>query len=350
MTQLERFYAALKHKSSEKPLFYAEFVPSVLQRFCGFMGMDYGAITEKYGIFDPVYAGLPREGAPPEAFAPFFRGEDMPDGAWINFLGVMEIPCDTWHFTRYVSPGRNMTSLEEIKTIPLPVCRETGVADMAEAVEKAHARGRAAVSWIGHMYEDAWQIRGYVPFLTDMLEKPEICEWLLDRILGENLKAGRAAARAGVDMLKIGDDVANQRSLMFGAELWRRFMKPRWEHFISEVKKINPKVRVWYHSDGNIWELIPELIEIGVDVLNPVQPECLDVEQVKKEFGRHLVLDGCIGTQSLMPFGTPEDIKREIRRLRSLFKDGGLILSPTHVLEPDVPPENIKAFAEGCSG
>jgi uroporphyrinogen decarboxylase len=109
-------------------------------------------------------------------------------------------------------------------------------------------------------------------------------------------------------------------------------------------------VRIWYHSDGNIAEIIPELIEIGVDILNPVQPECMDLVRLKQDFGDRLVFDGTIGTQSTMPFGTPEDVRTVVRdRIAKLGGDGALILSPTHVLEPEVPIENIRAFFDAAA-
>ncbi|MBO4548698.1 MAG: hypothetical protein J5758_05725 [Abditibacteriota bacterium] len=347
MTELQAFRRTMS-RGGGPGLFYAEFVPSVLERFCLFEGCGPEELNRKYHTFCPGHIGLSGIRFPePALFEPYYA--DIPEGAWINCWGVLEIPCDTYHFTRYVSPGRNMDTLEEIKRLPIADFSSAGDSGMKEAVSRFHREGRAAVCWVGHMYEEAWQIRGYTQFLTDMTEHPEICDFLLDRILANNLVAGRAAARAGADMLKIGDDVANQRSMMFSPGMWRRFMKPRWSYFIAEVKKIKPDIRIWYHSDGNIKDIIPELIEIGVDVLNPVQPECLDVDEIISEFGRDLVPDGCIGTQSLMPFGTPEEIKKEVRRLRRLCPDGALILSPTHVLEPDVPMENIRAFLEACN-
>ena len=136
---------------------------------------------------------------------------------------------------------------------------------------------------------------------------------------------------------------------MFSIDLWRRFIKPRWAKLYAEVKRINPRIKIRYHSDGNIMSIIPELIEIGVDILNPVQPECLDVREVKKKYGDRLVLDGAIGTQSVMPFGTPEEVRQAVRAARrDLGGDGALILAPTHVLEPEVPIENILAFVAAC--
>ena len=104
---------------------------------------------------------------------------------------------------------------------------------------------------------------------------------------------------------------------------------------------------VFYHSDGDISSIIPELIEIGIDVLNPVQPECLDPAQVKREYGDRLAFWGTISIQRTMPFGTPEDVRQEVRdRVNTVGRSGGLLLAPTHVLEPEVPWENIVALFE----
>jgi len=126
-------------------------------------------------------------------------------------------------------------------------------------------------------------------------------------------------------------------------------MKPRWASIYAAAKEINPDIQIWYHSDGNITEIIPELIEIGVTILNPVQPECLDPLMVKQKYGDKLVIDGTIGTQTTMPFGSPDDIRKTVvQRIETLGTDGALILSPTHTLEPEVPLENIRAFIEMC--
>ena len=216
---------------------------------------------------------------------------------------------------------------------------------MAAQVRAAHALGKVASCWVGHMYEDAWQIRGYEEFLMDMILRPEWCELILDRITEKNLAVACAAARAGVDIIATGDDVANQQTMMFGLDMWRKFMKTRWAAVYAAARAIKPDVQIWYHSDGNIERIIPELIEIGVTILNPVQPECLDPVMVKQKYGAQLVIDGSVGTQRTMPFGSPDDVRAVIReRVQTLGDDGALVLSPTHILEPEVPLDNIYAF------
>jgi len=136
---------------------------------------------------------------------------------------------------------------------------------------------------------------------------------------------------------------------MFSIAHWREFIKVKWAEVYLAAKSIKPDIQIWYHSDGNIIEIIPELIEIGVTILNPLQPECIDLLKVKRTWGRYLVLDGTIGTQATMPFGTPEDVSGCVRkRIEELGQDGALILSPTHVLEPEVPIANINAFIDAC--
>jgi uroporphyrinogen decarboxylase len=116
---------------------------------------------------------------------------------------------------------------------------------------------------------------------------------------------------------------------------------------IRAAKEVKPSILVFYHSDGNVWDAIPDLIEAGIDVLNPVQPECMDPAQVKNEFGDRLSFFGTISVQRTMPFGTPDDIRTEVRtRMETIGRNGGLLLSPSHVLQPDTPWENIVAFFE----
>jgi uroporphyrinogen decarboxylase len=135
--------------------------------------------------------------------------------------------------------------------------------------------------------------------------------------------------------------------MMFRPELWREFLKRRWAAIYAAARTADPGVAIWYHSDGNIAQVLPDLIEIGVDILNPVQPECMDLAAVRRGFGDRLLFDGAIGTQSTMPWGTPDDVRRTVREMRELF-GGTLCLSPTHVLQPEVPPGNVVAFFEAC--
>jgi len=353
MNQLDIFKATIAHEPHEQFLFYANFTPDLERRIREKFRIDVSiSLQEYFGMYTPVEVNLkPPENLKPKDFRRYYSDIDIPPNAFINGLGVLEVPGSSYHFTRYISPLRNATTLKEIEDFPYP--NVDGYTDdhMKEAVEKAHENNRVTICSLVHMYEDSWQIRGYEAFLMDMIENPEICEYILDKITERNLKRAVAAAKAGVDVIKSGDDVANQRDLMFSPKLWRKFMKPRWAKVYDAAKKIKPDIQIWYHSDGNIESIIPELIEIGVTILNPVQPECMDPVAIKKQYGDKIVIDGTIGTQTTMPFGTVEDVKQVIRDMKEkLGYDGALILSPTHVLEPEVPIENFLAFVEECGG
>ena len=156
-------------------------------------------------------------------------------------------------------------------------------------------------------------------------------------------------AAAGADILFLGDDIGMQQSIMMSEGMYTTWIKPRLKRVIDAAKAIKPDIIVFYHSCGYIEPFIPHLIEVGVDVLNPVQPECMDVEKILKEYGDRLSFHGTIGTQSVMPFGTPQEVRDNVKRNLDLAGDkGGLFVAPSHLLEPEVPWENIKAYVDAC--
>jgi uroporphyrinogen decarboxylase len=143
----------------------------------------------------------------------------------------------------------------------------------------------------------------------------------------------------------LGDDVAMQTGMLISPQLWRIWLKPRMVRIINAAKSIHPRIHIFYHSDGNPSAIIDELIEIGVTVLNPIQPECMNPAEVKKKYGDRLAFWGTMGVQSTLPFGTPEDVRAEVKlRMQTIGSGGGLLLGPSHMIEPEVPWENIIAF------
>ena len=118
-----------------------------------------------------------------------------------------------------------------------------------------------------------------------------------------------------------------------------------YKRIITAAKEIKPDILVFFHSDGNCEEIIPDLIDVGIGILNPVQPECMDPAEIKLKYGHKLAFWGTIGTQTTMPFGTSEDVKQTVKeRIETVGVGGGLLLSPTHLLQVEVPWDNIIAF------
>lgn len=201
------------------------------------------------------------------------------------------------------------------------------------------------------IFECAWALRGLEQLLVDFALAPELAEQVLDIPFHYHLNAAKRLVEMGVDMVWTGDDVGGQHAMIISPACWRKFLKPRMAQFIAELKAINPQVKVAYHTDGMVMPIIPELIEIGVDVLNPVQPASMDPALLKREFGERLCFWGSIDEQHTLPFGTPAEVRSEVEtRLRTIGKNGGLILGPTHHVQLDTPMENFWAMQRAIAG
>jgi uroporphyrinogen decarboxylase len=195
------------------------------------------------------------------------------------------------------------------------------------------------------IFECAWALRGYDRLLSDFIHNPDLAGHILEIPYRYHLRAAKKLVEMGVDMIWIGDDVGAQSRMLISPRHWRQYLKPRLANFIAELKAINPRVKVAYHSDGFIYPIIPELIEIGLDILNPIQPASMDPARLKEEFGDKLCFWGSIDEQHTLPFGTVEEVKAEVRtRLQTIGKNGGLILGPTHHVQLDTPIENFWAM------
>jgi uroporphyrinogen decarboxylase len=230
---------------------------------------------------------------------------------------------------------------------PLPdFTADYRVADLKARIAAVQARGLAACAPVAcTLFEVAWQIRGIEPFLIDLVEDAEMATCLLDRLTEMRVPMVEQYVQAGVDVLMLGDDVSMQTGMMMDPRVWRRHLKPRMARIIAAAKAIAPKIPVFYHSDGNPTEILDDLIDIGITVLNPVQPECIDPAWVKRTYGDRLAFWGAIGIQTNLPFGTPADVRNEVKlRMETIGKGGGYLIGPSHVIEPEVPWENLLAL------
>jgi len=184
--------------------------------------------------------------------------------------------------------------------------------------------------------------------MIDMMMEDDKASALLDKITDFAVSKAIAYTRAGVDILSLGDDIGTQKSIMLDVDLWEKWLKPRIVKVIDAAREVNPEVLIFYHSCGYILPFIDQLIEMGVDILNPVQPECMSFDDVHDKFGDNLSFWGTMGTQELLPFGTAEEVlQTTLSRLEKCGDNGGLVIGPTHLVEPEVPWENLTAIMEG---
>lgn len=197
------------------------------------------------------------------------------------------------------------------------------------------------------IFESAWALRGYEQLLIDMAVDPGKANHILDIPYHYHLHVTQQLVRLGVDMIWLGDDVGGQTSMLMSPKMWRTYLKPRMAELITSLRRLNPNIKIAYHTDGVVYPIIPELIEIGIDVLNPIQPLAMDPRKLKESFGDQLCFWGSVDLQQTLPFGTPQEVKDEVlTRLKTIGKDGGLIMGPTHNLQLDTPLENLWALVE----
>jgi uroporphyrinogen decarboxylase len=195
------------------------------------------------------------------------------------------------------------------------------------------------------IFEQSWYLRGMANLMTDFFENPALAQVLLDRVTDLCCTVVRRFAESGVDLIRTGDDIGTQRGMLLAPDMWRRWLKPRLARLIEAAKRANPGVKVLYDSDGNFEPVIEDLIDVGVDVLAPIQPECNDPAKLKREYGHHLSFWGSIGVQSTLPLGSPEQMWAEVRqRMETIGREGGLVIAPSHVIPPEAPWENVVAF------
>jgi uroporphyrinogen decarboxylase len=280
----------------------------------------------------------------------YYPGMTFNSGTTIGNTGVVQEPhVGSLHMTRMYHPMKNFTSVEEFQAYPYPELREDSIQEMTPVVNKFHDCGLAVLGRPGSIWEDAWYMRSMEELMVDMMTGDEKAVYHLDRTTELARNRVVALAAAGVDFIHLGDDVGMQHSIMMSEELYREWIKPRLSKVIRAGKDVKPDLLFSYHSCGYVEPFIPDLIEIGVDVLNPIQPECMSFEKIHAEYGDVLSFWGTIGTQTTMPFGKPEDVRCEtLRNLKIAGDKGGLLCTPTHLVEPEVPWANIEAYLQAC--
>ena len=220
--------------------------------------------------------------------------------------------------------------------------------EMSAKVERSKAEGRWVHGSGGvHPFKQAWRMRGFENFLCDYVANPEWVEAIYDRLVGFNVAVNRRLAAAGVDQISYFGDVAMQDRMIVPPDQWRRLDKPAWKRIIDETRAVNPEVRFFSHSDGDITPIMDDLVEVGFDIIDPLQPECVNPAEFKARWGDRVTLEGGGSVQRTLPFGSVDDVRREVDFLMTTCAyNGGYIFRASNAVSFDCPIENVIAYYE----
>jgi uroporphyrinogen decarboxylase len=229
------------------------------------------------------------------------------------------------------------------------------VAGLAEEARRLHEETDFSLS-AGHIsagiFQDCWNLRGMAQFLEDMARNRDFAEALLDRVTAVHIRMWEHfldAVGGYVDVVETADDLGGQAGLLISPRMYRDLIKPRHAALNAAIRS-RTRARILYHSCGAIMPVIDDLVEIGVDVLNPIQPlpGLMDPEELKSRYGRCLIFHGGLDVQSLLPTGTPDQVRAHVRRYLDVLGPDRYIVAPANSVQPGTPPENLVAAYEAA--
>jgi uroporphyrinogen decarboxylase len=354
MNNRQRFLTTIQGKEPDRPPVFATLTPQMARRLSDHLGVPYeepldSLLSTRISHME-LLLKLGNDAVGVAACAPFDRPtEKLGNGISRNEWGMVFKEKGLYNeFFQFPLTGARFPADIEGYSFPDP----NAPGRFAEA-EKTIRQYKSHYAIIGDLettvYETAWYLTGLEKLLMDLILESPYVDPLLDRILAINLETGLQLIRKGVDMIWAGDDFGSQDGMMIDPATWRKYFKPRMKYLFEAFRKENPAIKIAWHTCGSVVPIIPELIDIGLDILNPIQPEArgMDPFFLKNEYGRDLIFFGGISVQELLPYGHSGKIRDEVRRLIDVLgKDGGYIIAPAHNIQDDTPVENVIAFYE----
>jgi uroporphyrinogen decarboxylase len=276
-----------------------------------------------------------------------YQPEQTDDGCIINEFGMKMRMGIAWYDV-VEGPLERCTSVQEVLDLPFPDPTDDARFEDARRTIERYKGDRFIIGTIElTMFEMAWHMTGLQKFMTDLALEEPYTEALLDRTMAFSLAIGRRLVELGVDGIWAGDDFGAQNGMLISPDMWRRIFKPRFAEVFRQLKAVDPDVVTMYHCDGAIAPILDDLVEIGLEVFNPVQPGVPGHEPVdlKARFGDRLSFWGAIDQQHLLPLGTAEQIDADVKAtIEALGPGGGYMVAPAHILQGDTPLENVEAL------
>jgi uroporphyrinogen decarboxylase len=244
-----------------------------------------------------------------------------------------------------------LAASKDLDAFPWPDPHAPGLLDEARKTIQAQGQEYFVVPNLGFaLFERAWSLRGFEQIFVDMGDDPGFVEALFDRITEIQLVLIQRFLELGVDGGYFGDDYGAQKNLLFSPAAWRRLVKPRLARMFAPFRERG--LPILMHSDGQIQKILPDLVEIGLTTLNPVQPEVLEHAWLRQNFGGKLAFYGGVSTQTVLPNGSPAEVRQAVADcVEQLAPDGtGLMIAPSHRMMTDIPMENLQAMMDAVRG
>jgi uroporphyrinogen decarboxylase len=359
MTPRERMLTILSHKEPDRVPLTAKLWLDTRIRLRQYYGVGTDEeLYEKLGVDNSVvtvYRGMPEGWRPTAEYLAFCESTGYtPEVEYANFeewgirrkLGVKgKSILQQYFFTHH--PWEGFTTPKQVLDVELPDLDDSRFKAAEVAIEEKRD-SYMILGGIGHvLWTKGWELRGMLRFMKDLHTNPEMAEAILDKLLDYGCRLADKFLDIGCDGISISEDWGNNHSLFISPVLWRKYFKPRYKRLFDRAKRRGKLV--YFHSDGNITPIVGDLVEIGIDILNPVQPECMNQVEIKRKYGDKITIDTGVSNQKTLPFGTPEDVKREVLyALKNLAPGGGFIYGTSHYAMYDVPIENIVMLYETC--
>jgi uroporphyrinogen decarboxylase len=351
MNSVERVICSIGHHQPDRIPVDLRFAPELLHNLLVELSMDEAQFWEWVG--QDVVTVRPKFKKPATPIKYADPTIEIDSNGY--YLDIYRVPFQiiSNSFQDYLEPVNfpplaECDSIEDLKKFSWPSVEDWDYSKILAGLDSAGEK--ATWSRSRGYFQTAQLMRGVEKFLIDLSIQPEFACHILDKIMEFVYEDARLTIEAGkgrFTFIEYNDDIATQRGLLISPAMWRKYIKPGMKAFCDMVHKHG--VLVKYHSCGSVYDVIPDLIEIGVDILNPIQPlaKNMDPFKLKKEFGDDLCFHGGIDIQQLLPLGTKEEVKDYVTRMIEIVgKDGGYILAGSHTIQNDARIENIVSMIE----
>jgi len=354
MDSRQRVIKTINHEEPDRPPIFTTLTPQMAEKLSLTFGLPYekpiDALLSTRISHMELLTKLGNDLVGIAAVYPNgYETKKRADGHLVNEWGM--VFKETGLYSEFIEyPLEKARSKQDIMKYSFPDPMAEGRFNVARTTIKNY-KGEFVI--IGDLetsiFETAWYLVGLEKFLMDLMMGPDYMTPLLDIIMLINTRIGEELINIGAEIIWCGDDFGMQHGMIMDPETWRKWFRPRIKYMFEAFRKVNPDVKIAWHSCGSILPIIPDFIELGLDILNPIQPlaKGMTPEFLKAEYGNDLVFFGGIDVQELLPYKTPQEIRSEItRRCEILGKGGGYIAAPAHNIQPDTPVDNVLAMYE----